>query len=56
MEALDRASALYKRYVSELDLQESKIENLRQEAIKLRAEASAAALELKAFVEDGIKE
>ena len=55
MEALDRASALYKRYVSELDLQESKIESLRQEAIKLRSDAAAAALELKAFV-DGIKE
>jgi hypothetical protein len=53
MGSLDRTSALYKRYVSELDLQESKIETLRQEAIKLRADASTAALELKAFV-DGI--
>ena len=52
MEALDRNSALYKRYVSVLDLQESKIESLRQEAIKLRADAAAAALELKAFVDD----
>ncbi len=55
MEALDKASALYKRYVSELDLQESKIETLRQEAIKLNADALAATLDLKVFVE-GITE
>lgn len=55
MEALDKSSALYKRYVSELDGQESKIELLRQEAIKLRADAAAAALELRTFV-DGISE
>jgi hypothetical protein len=53
MEALDHSSALYKRYVSELDTQETKIEALRQEAIRLRTEAAAAQLELRAFV-DGI--
>ena len=52
MEALDKNSALYKRYVSELDQQESKIESLRQEAIKLRADAAAAQLELRSFIDN----
>jgi hypothetical protein len=55
MQALDHSSALYKRYVSELDTQETKIESLRQEAIQLRAEAGTAQQELRAFV-DGINE
>jgi len=55
MEALDHSSTLYKRYVSELDTQETKIESLRKEAIRLRGEAGAAQQELKAYV-DGINE
>ncbi len=55
MQALDHSSALYKRYVSELDTQETKIESLRQEAIKLRSDAGSAQQDLKTFV-DGITE
>ena len=42
MAALDRASALYRRYVGELDAQETQIGTLRADAQRLRAEADAA--------------
>jgi len=51
MAALDKASALYKRYVTELDAQETRIENLRQEAVKLRAQAEAADKDLRAYID-----
>ena len=51
MMALDKDSALYKRYVGELDTQESKIETLRQEAARLRAQAVTAAQEFSAYLD-----
>ena len=42
MTALDRTSALYKRYVGELDAQETKIATLRASALSLRAQAAEA--------------
>jgi hypothetical protein len=55
MGALDRASALYKRYVAELDQQESHIAALRAEAAKLQKQKEAAERELRAYV-DGIND
>jgi hypothetical protein len=52
MAALDKASALYKRYVNELDSQETKIENLRQEVLRLRGQAETAERELRAYVDN----
>ena len=51
MTALDKASALYKRYVGELDTQETRIENLRQEAVRLRGQAETADHDLRAYVD-----
>ena len=51
MEALDHNSALYKRYVDELDKQETKIQTLRSEAAKLQSEAAAAVQDLRAYTE-----
>jgi hypothetical protein len=51
MGALDKASALYKRYVGELDAQETRIEALRQEAIRLSGQAEAADRDLRAFID-----
>ena len=42
MTALDRTSSLYKRYVGELDTQETKIATLRRSATTLRAQAAEA--------------
>ncbi len=42
MTALDRTSSLYKRYVGELDTQETKIATLRRSATALRAQAAEA--------------
>ena len=42
MTALDRTSSLYKRYVGELDTQETKIATLRAQATSLRAQAAEA--------------
>ncbi len=42
MAALDRASSLYKRYVSELETQETQIANLRADAQRQRTDAEAA--------------
>lgn len=47
MAALDRASLLYKRYVAELDAQETQIAALRADAQRLRAEADAARTALR---------
>ncbi len=52
MVALDKASALYKRYVGELDRQETRIQNLRQEAGRLRKEAAEADRDLRAYVDN----
>ena len=54
MAALDRTSALYKRYVAELDAQETQIGTLRSDAHRLRAEADAARTALRASV-DGLE-
>jgi hypothetical protein len=51
MEALDKASALYKRYVTELDDQETKLQSLRQEAQRLHAQAAVAQQDLQSFVD-----
>ncbi|MCW3095894.1 MAG: hypothetical protein JWL77_1512 [Chthonomonadaceae bacterium] len=51
MMALDKDSALYKRYVAELDMQETKIDTLRQEAAHLRAQADNAAREFSAYLD-----
>ena len=53
MAALDKTSALYKRYVGELDAQETRLERLRQEATRLRAQAEAADTDLRTYV-DGL--
>ena len=53
MEALDHASALYKRYVSQLDAQETRIQALRTEAARLRSAVAAADRELRAYL-DGL--
>ena len=47
MAALDHASLLYKRYVAELDAQETQIAALRADAQRLRTEADAARTTLR---------
>ena len=54
MSALDRTSTLYKRYVAELDAQETQIDALRAAAQRLRAEADAARTALRAEA-DGLE-
>ncbi len=51
MMALAQDSALYKRYVGELDTQESKIDILRQEAVRLRAQAATALRDFSAYLD-----
>nr|CAA9256167.1 hypothetical protein AVDCRST_MAG63-2187 [uncultured Armatimonadetes bacterium] len=51
MAALDKASALYKRYVSELDRQETRIQGLRAEAQRLRNAGAEADRDLRAFID-----
>jgi len=53
MEALDRASALYKRYVEELDGQENRIQTARKEATTARAESARLTAELRTYT-DGL--
>ena len=53
MAALDKDSALYKRYVATLDAQETKLENLRQEATRLKAQADEAYRALRVYI-DGL--
>ncbi|HVK04235.1 MAG TPA: hypothetical protein VM490_12220 [Armatimonadaceae bacterium] len=50
MTALDKASALYKRYVTELDAQETRIQALRAEANRLRGQSAAAERDLRAYI------
>ena len=47
MAELDRASPLYKRYVGELDAQETRIAALRIAAQRSRAAAAAARMALR---------
>ena len=54
MAALDRTSALYRRYVAELDAQETQIGTLRADAQRLRAEADAARTALRSSL-DGLE-
>jgi hypothetical protein len=51
MATLDKQSALYKRYVTQLDEQETRIQNLRREANRLRNEAATAERELRAYLD-----
>jgi hypothetical protein len=51
MAALDKASALYKRYVTELDRQETRLQTLRQEAANLRSQAAEADQSLRAYID-----
>ncbi len=51
MQALDKGSALYKRYAGELDAQETQIQRLREEAAALSAKADAAANALRAALD-----
>lgn len=51
MTALDRNSALYQRYVKELDEQETRIQNHRKEAIRLRNAAATAEQEFTAYLD-----
>lgn len=51
MAALDHASLLYKRYVAELDAQETQIAALRADAQHLRTEADAARTTLRATLD-----
>ena len=51
MEALDKGSALYKRYVSELDTQETHLDQLRRDADRLREQADAAQKELADYLQ-----
>lgn len=51
MQALDKASPLYKRYAGELGAQETQIQRLRGEAAPLSAKADAAANALRASLD-----
>jgi hypothetical protein len=53
MAALDKASALCKRYVTELGRQETRLQTLRQEAATLRSQAAEADQSLRAYI-DGL--
>lgn len=50
MKALDHGSALYKRYVGELDDQETRIEALHADIDNLTQQRDAAQSELSAYV------
>ena len=51
MGAVDKDSALYRRYVNELDSQETRLQTLREEAAALRAAAQEAERDLRAYVD-----
>lgn len=51
MGAVDKDSALYRRYLDELDRQETRIQELRAEADRLRREAERLRAELKAYLD-----
>jgi hypothetical protein len=50
MADLDHNSALYKRYVDQLDAQETKIQALRADATRLHAEATSANQDFKTYL------
>jgi predicted nucleic acid-binding Zn-ribbon protein len=52
MAALDKGSALYKRYVAQLDAQETRLQTLRSDARRLRREAADAAQDLRAYLDN----
>jgi hypothetical protein len=54
MAALDKGSALYQRYVKQLDDQETRIQSLRAEAIRLRNTAADADKDLRTYL-DGLE-
>jgi small nuclear ribonucleoprotein (snRNP)-like protein len=51
MTALDRDTPLYRRYLEELDQQETRLQSLRGEAERLRAEAQTLTNELRAYID-----
>ena len=51
MAALDKNSALYKRYVAQLDQQETRIQVLRNDAARLRSQVAEADRDLRAYVD-----
>ncbi len=51
MAALDKTSALYKRYAAELDDQETRLQSLRQDATRLRKQAADADADLRAYLD-----
>lgn len=51
MTALDKSAALYKRYVNQLDQQETRIQSHRTDASRLRAQAAEADRALRGFVD-----
>jgi septal ring factor EnvC (AmiA/AmiB activator) len=51
MAELDRASALYNRYVDELDEQETRLKELRANAQRLREQVRAADADLRAYLD-----
>ncbi len=51
MGALDKSSVLYKRYVTELNTQETRLQSLRQEADRLRGAAAAAQADLQTYID-----
>jgi len=56
MASLDRNSTLYKRYVQELDDQETKIQSLRQKTTTLRSQITTAEKELRAYIDSIVVE
>lgn len=51
MTALDHASALYKRYVTELDAQETRLQSLQIQSQRLKTQAAAAQTALRAYLD-----
>lgn len=51
MTALDHASALYKRYVAELDAQETRLQSLQAQSQRLKTQAAAAQTALRAYLD-----
>lgn len=51
MAQLDHASTLYKRYVGELDAQETRLQALQQQSQKLKAQAADATQALRAYLD-----
>ena len=51
MTALDHASALYKRYVSELDAQETRLQSLQTQSQRLKTQAADAQAALRTYLD-----